>query len=70
MDKMKKISNIFPNTNRKKNEKENNYDSHDLKIGEPTDFKHNIQVKHDKERNEYIGLPAEWRALLESNNIK
>jgi hypothetical protein len=42
----------------------------DLKIGTPTNFKHNIQVKHDKERNEFIGLPSEWRLLLENNNIK
>lgn len=41
----------------------------ELKIGTPTDFKHNIQVKHDKERGEFIGLPTEWRALLERNNI-
>jgi hypothetical protein len=44
--------------------------SGDLKIGEPTNFKHNIQVKHDKERNQFIGLPDEWRSLLENNNIK
>lgn len=42
----------------------------DLKIGTPTNFKHNIQVKHDKEKNEFIGLPNEWRTLLEKNNIK
>ena len=45
-------------------------DSNDLKIGTPTNFKHNIQVKHDKEKNEFIGLPNEWRTLLEKNNIK
>ncbi len=44
--------------------------SNELKIGTPTNFKHNIQVKYDKERNEYVGLPNEWRALLEKNNIK
>ncbi len=42
----------------------------DMRIGTPTNFKHNIQVKHDKERNEFIGLPSEWRSLLEKNNIK
>ena len=42
----------------------------DLKIGEPTNFQHNINVKHDKTRNEFIGLPDEWRSLLETNNIK
>lgn len=42
----------------------------DIKIGTPTNFKHNIQVKHDKERNQFIGLPDEWRHLLEKNNIK
>ena len=42
----------------------------DIKIGTPTNFKHNIQVKHDKERNEFIGLPSDWRVLLESNNIR
>lgn len=42
----------------------------DIKIGTPTNFKHNIQVKHDKERNQFIGLPDEWRSLLERNNIK
>lgn len=44
--------------------------SNDLKIGTPTNFKHNIQVKHDKEKNEFIGLPNEWRTLLEKNDIK
>ena len=44
--------------------------SGDIKIGTPSNFKHNIQVKHDKERNEFIGLPSEWRVLLESNNIR
>jgi hypothetical protein len=44
--------------------------SSDMKIGTPTNFQHNINVKHDKERNEFIGLPNEWRVLLESNNIK
>ncbi len=44
--------------------------SDDLKIGTPTNFKHNIQVKHDKERNEFIGLPSEWQSLLLKNNIK
>lgn len=42
----------------------------DMRIGTPTNFKHNIQVKHDKEKNEFIGLPSEWRSLLEKNNIK
>lgn len=45
-------------------------DSSDIKIGTPTNFKHNIQVKHDKEKNQFIGLPDEWRYLLEKNNIK
>lgn len=43
--------------------------SNDLKIGTPTNFKHNIQVKHDKEKNEFIGLPDEWQILLKKNNI-
>ena len=53
-------------------ESEDSYSSssNDLKIGTPTNFKHNIQVKHDKERGEYIGLPLAWRELLEKNNIK
>ena len=38
-------------------------------IGTPTNFKHNVQVKHDKERNEFVGLPSEWRILLDSNKI-
>ena len=42
----------------------------DLKIGPPTGFNHNINVKHDKTKNEFIGLPSEWRSLLEKNNIK
>ena len=42
----------------------------DLKIGQPTDFKHNVNVKHDKAKNEFIGLPSEWRSLFEKNNIK
>lgn len=42
----------------------------DMKISTPTNFKHEIQVIYDKERDEYIGLPLEWRALLEKNNIK
>lgn len=50
--------------------KENKDQNPELKISEPTNFKHNIQVKHDKERNEFIGLPNEWRVLLEKNNIK
>jgi hypothetical protein len=45
-------------------------DDGELKIGTPTNFKHNIQVKHDKEKNEYTGLPVEWQMLLEKNNIK
>jgi hypothetical protein len=44
--------------------------NNDLKISSPTNFTHNIQVKHDKERGEYIGLPLAWRELLEKNNIK
>ena len=47
-----------------------NSSSNDMKIGTPTNFQHNINVKHDKERNEFIGLPTEWRVLLETNNIK
>lgn len=50
--------------------KENNSSNGDLKIGTPTNFKHNIHIKHDKERNEFIGLPNEWRTLLEKNDIK
>ena len=42
----------------------------DMKISTPTNFKHEIQVIYDKERDQYIGLPLEWRALLEKNNIK
>jgi hypothetical protein len=42
----------------------------DLKIGQPTDFKHNVNVKYDKNKNEFIGLPEEWRSLLEKNDIK
>ena len=41
----------------------------DIKIGTPTNFKHNIQVKHDKERNQFIGLPDKWRTELEKNNM-
>ena len=48
----------------------NNSSNGDMRIGTPTNFKHNIQVKHDKEKNEFIGLPSEWRSLLEKNNIK
>jgi len=44
--------------------------NNDLKISSPTNFTHNIQVKHDKERGEFIGLPSGWRDLLEKNNIK
>jgi hypothetical protein len=39
-------------------------------IGTPTDFKHNVQVKHDKVKNQFIGLPPGWRSMLEDNNIK
>jgi hypothetical protein len=59
------ITNAFKNKENKEGANNN-----DLKIGVPTNFQHNIQVKHDKERNEFIGLPKEWRVLLESNNIK
>ena len=44
--------------------------SNDIKIGTPTNFKHNIQVIHDKDRNEFIGLPDDWKILLEKNNLK
>lgn len=59
------ITNAF-----KYKENKESANNNDLKIGVPTNFQHNIQVKHDKERNEFIGLPKEWRVLLESNNIK
>jgi hypothetical protein len=45
-------------------------DGSNIVIGQPTDFKHNIQVKFDKEKNDFVGLPQEWRSLLEKNNIK
>ncbi len=44
--------------------------SNSIQIGEPTDFKHNIKVRFDKEKNDFVGLPDEWRNLLEKNNIK
>lgn len=44
--------------------------SGELKIGTPTNFQHNINVKHDKEKNQFIGLPDEWRSLLERNDIR
>jgi hypothetical protein len=59
----------FTNPFSQKN-KENASNRDELKIGTPTNFKHNIKVQHDKERNEFIGLPNEWRTLLEKNNIK
>ncbi|CAF1003024.1 unnamed protein product [Brachionus calyciflorus] len=52
------------------NKKKDHGQSDDMKIGMPTNFQHNINVKHDKERNQFIGLPNEWRVLLETNNIK
>jgi hypothetical protein len=45
-------------------------DNSNITIGQPTDFKHQIQVTFDKEKNEFVGLPAAWRDLLEKNNIK
>lgn len=39
-------------------------------IGMPKNFRSLIQIKHDKERNEYTGLPDEWSKLLNENNIK
>lgn len=41
-----------------------------LTISEPTDFKHNISVKYDELSHKFIGLPEDWRLLLEKNNIK
>ena len=38
-------------------------------IGQPTDFKHEVSVAFDKEKNDFIGLPDDWRQLLEKNNI-
>jgi hypothetical protein len=48
----------------------NNNSSNDLKIGTPTNFKHNIQVRYDKEKNTFTGMPDEWKDLLEKNNIR
>jgi hypothetical protein len=45
-------------------------DAANITIGTPTDFKHNISVVFDKEKNDFIGLPEEWRTLLEENKIK
>lgn len=42
----------------------------EMKISQPTNFKHEIQVIYDKENKEYIGLPEEWRQLLDDNNIQ
>ena len=42
----------------------------DLRISEPQDFKHNIKVSYDKEKNDFIGLPEDWRKLLDENKIK
>ncbi|RNA40272.1 serine threonine- kinase PAK 1-like isoform X2 [Brachionus plicatilis] len=50
--------------------KDHHQSGDNMKIGTPTNFQHNINVKHDKERNQFIGLPTEWRSLLETNNIK
>lgn len=50
--------------------RDHHHSGDNMKIGTPTNFQHNINVKHDKERNQFIGLPCEWRALLETNNIK
>jgi hypothetical protein len=47
-----------------------NDDNSNITIGQPTDFKHQIQVTYDKEKNEFVGLPTAWRELLEKNNIK
>ena len=85
MEKIKRLGSEMPLFQIFKRDKENNtaYNSShsgvdgnhsssgsDLKIGPPTGFKHNINVKHDKTKNEFIGLPNEWRSLLEKNNIK
>lgn len=54
----------------KENKEYSNGSNGDLRIGTPTNFQHHIQVKHDKKKNEFIGLPSEWKNLLEKNNIK
>ena len=82
MEKIKRLGSEMPLFQLFKKDKENaaynnsggaiagNHGANDLKIGQPTDFKHNINVTHDKAKNEFIGLPNEWRSLLEKNNIK
>ena len=68
------FSNPFQKSHKEQKEHKDSYSNYslnqELKIGEPTNFKHNIQVKHDKERNQFIGLPQEWRALLDKNGIR
>jgi hypothetical protein len=64
------FTNHFKSKENKDYSSNGNNSNGDMRIGTPTNFKHNVQVKHDKERNEFIGLPSEWRSLLEKNNIK
>lgn len=49
--------------------KKDSSSGNEMKISSPNNFKHEISVKHDKEKNEYIGLPLAWRDLLIENNI-
>eukprot|EP00123_Amoebidium_parasiticum_P001115 comp12140_c0_seq1/m.6883 comp12140_c0_seq1/g.6883 ORF comp12140_c0_seq1/g.6883 comp12140_c0_seq1/m.6883 type:complete len:479 (-) comp12140_c0_seq1:397-1833(-) len=40
-----------------------------LEISSPVNFAHCVHVGFDPETNEFTGLPAEWKALLEGSNI-
>lgn len=48
-----------------------NDDDHDhvVNISRPTSFQHVVKVTFDKESNEFIGIPEEWRDFLVKNNM-
>ena len=83
MEKIKKLGSDFVVFRMlKKNSKEfsnkfghcssNNLHSskNNLEIGAPTNFKHEINVRYDESSNQFIGLPEEWKNMLERNDIK
>jgi len=40
-----------------------------LSISSPLDFRHDVHVGFEADTGEFIGLPEEWKKLLESSNI-
>ncbi len=64
------IEKIYKSFKKGSEKKESKTKSSTLNISSPLRIKHELHINFDKECNEFIGLPNEWKHLLEQNNIE